>query len=71
MRADTTTVAHSAQEDSVNINKTQSKATLGAKKPRGKVLLLLGRRHFLNVPMIHQGWVKHLNVMRIDIHTRN
>ena len=79
VRAHTTVEVQSVPQDSMDINKTQSKATLGeqspkgpgAKKPRGKVLLLLGRRHLLNLHVIHQGWVKHLKVMRIDIHTRN
>ena len=35
VRADTTIVAQSAQEDSVNINKTQSKETLGEQSPEG------------------------------------
>ena len=63
-RAYTTVETHSVQQDSIKSAKTQSKATSGekslkgpgCKKPWGKVMLLLGRRHLLNLPMIHQRW---------------
>ncbi|GJX16112.1 hypothetical protein Tco_0216944 [Tanacetum coccineum] len=67
VRAATTASSLEAEQDSGNINKTQSKATPnessslgttlgggpGAKKPWGILLLKVGLRMYLNIPMIH------------------